>query len=98
MTYVATEDEDKIVCNYLKCEAGLGLAGMGNCYKDSEGEEWSREYDENGHVKRCLELRDSSYLNGVKVEQLKNDPLNHLDELSKKMGFEEMRTFINLEK
>ena len=31
-TYVPVESEAEIVCNEIKCAAGLGLAGRGQCF------------------------------------------------------------------
>lgn len=34
--YKFPEEDDKILCNYIKCAAGMGLAGNGNCFLRGE--------------------------------------------------------------
>lgn len=29
-------DEDEIICNFLGCAAGMGIAGRGQCFLDGE--------------------------------------------------------------
>lgn len=29
-------EEDEIVCNFLKCAAGMGIAGNGHCYLNGD--------------------------------------------------------------
>lgn len=50
---------DKIECNYLECYAGMGIAGMGNCFLSGNGEKDCPQFvDEKEELERLKNEAD----------------------------------------